>query len=332
MTDQVLSDEERLFIHKLIDSPEKTLNVHFGVQGIVYINHETIIRERGFDYFDDFLQGLEKKGFLRKTDKDYNIFCPNCNFPNVYSRYSCPTCHTTHMNRIQLIQHPFCGFIGQKSQFQRETGLQCPNCKTDIIEEQASQDTTDKSTYKTIGFSLECENGHRFVSPDVSHLCPSCQAKFNHRESNYRPIYHYELTQRANDLMGQEINTNAVVTKIQELLVQSGYTTEINDQIVGFSSSTHDFSLTGKKNSKILLFDVTVLGGNDELTKLLGKKMDIENSTAIFLDTKGNKEIVSLGQVYGISIVDLTMSNWVDTLNNWLTEHEAKGKRKILNR
>lgn len=247
----------------------------------------------------------------------------------MYSRYSCPTCHTTHLSRIQLVQHPFCGFIGRKSQFQTESGLRCPNCNTDIIEKKES---TDKSTYKTIGFSLECENGHRFVSPDITHLCPSCQAKFNHKESNYRAIYNYELTQKASDLMGQEIDIDTVITRVQELLKQKGYITAKNDEIVGFSSSTHEFSLTGKKNSKVLLFDVANLGGNDELTMLLGKKMDIENSTAVLLDTMGNKEIVSLGQVYGINIVDLTESNWFDNLSIWLTERVTKDKKKLLNR
>lgn len=132
--------------------------------------------------------------------------------------------------------------------------------------------------------------------------------------------------------MGQEIDIDTVITRVQELLKQKGYITAKNDEIVGFSSSTHEFSLTGKKNSKVLLFDVANLGGNDELTMLLGKKMDIENSTAVLLDTMGNKEIVSLGQVYGINIVDLTESNWFDNLSIWLTERVTKDKKKLLNR
>lgn len=40
MTDTVLSDYERQFIQELIDSPGKTLNVHFGVKGIVYVHYE----------------------------------------------------------------------------------------------------------------------------------------------------------------------------------------------------------------------------------------------------------------------------------------------------
>lgn len=330
MTDTVLSDDERQFIQELIDSPGKTLNVRFGVKGIVYVHYEQIIHERGLDYFEEFLQELERKGFLKRTDKVYNIFCPNCNFPNVYSRYSCPTCHSTHMAKIQLVQHPFCGYIGQKNMFRTETGLRCPNCNTDINE--SSQDSSDRSEYKTIGFSLECENGHRFVSPEITHLCPNCQAKFNHRESNYRPIYDYELTQKACDTVGNKVDKNAVIKKVQDLLEQSGYMASKNDEIVGFSSSAHEFSLTGKKGSKVLLFDVATLGLNDELIQLLGKKMDIENSTAIFLDTTGNKEIVSLGQVYGINVVNLTDGNWFNALGKWMTEYVASDKKKIPNR
>jgi len=330
LTDTVLSDDEREFIQELIDSPGKTLNVRFGVKGIVYVHYEKIIYERGLDYFEEFLKGLERKGFLNRTGKVYNIFCPNCNFPNVYSRYSCPTCYSTHMAKIQLVQHPFCGYIGQITMFRTETGLRCPNCNKDIND--SSLDSSDRSAYKTIGFSMECENGHRFVSPKITHLCPSCQAKFNHRESYYRPIYDYELTQKASNLIGQEIDTEAVIRKAQGILEQNGYMTSRNDEIVGFSSSVHEFSLTGNNGSKVLLFDVATLGLNDELTKLLGKKMDIENSTAVFLDTTGNKEIVSLGQVYGINVVDLTDRNWFNALGKWMAEHMVRDKKKIPNR
>lgn len=329
MTEPVLSEEERRFIQELIDSNEKTLKVHFGMQGIVYVSHEAIIHEKGFEYFDEFLNGLEIKGFLRKTDKVNNIFCPNCNFPNVYSRYSCPTCHTSHVSRIQLVQHPFCGFIGRKTHFQTDSGLQCPSCMTDLTDELPFSET---SSYKTIGISFECENGHRFVGPEISHICPRCEAKFNHRESNYHAIYDYELTQKAMDLMGNEIDTETVILKVQKLLENRGYSTAGNDILVGFSSSTHEFSLTGKKDSRVLLFDVAIIGGNDELTKLLGKKIDIENSTATFLDTKGNKEIVSLGQVYDINIVDLTEDSWINNVDNWLAGLEASDKKKVLHR
>ena len=329
MADTVLSEEERRFIQELLDSNETTLKLHFGMQGIVYETHEAIIHERGFEYFDEFLLGLEKKGFLKKTDNVYNIFCPNCNFPNVYSKYSCPTCHTTHVSRIQLVQHPFCGYIGRKSQFQTDLGLQCPSCKTEIADEQPS---SDKSSYKTIGISLECENSHRFVSPEISHLCPNCEAKFNDRESNYRAIYNYELTQKAFDMVGNVIDTEAAIAKVQRLLENRGYTTDKNDELVGFSSSTHVFSLTGKKDSQVLLFDVANIGGNDELTKLLGKKIDIENSVATFLDTKGNKALVSLGQVYGINIVNLTEEKWIVNVENWMAGLTSNDKKKLFDR
>lgn len=202
------------------------------------------------------------------------------------------------------------------------------SARAEVTEEQPSNENTDKSTYKTIGSSLECENGHRFVTPEISHLCPRCDAKFNHRESNYRPIYNYELTQKAMNLVDQETDIDADIAKIQKLLENRGYSTARNDKIVGFSSSTHEFSLTGKKDSRVLLFDVSKMGGKDELTKLLGKKIDIENSTATFLDTKGNKEIVSLSQVYDINVVDLNEDEWINKVDKWVAELSAKAKKK----
>lgn len=40
LTDSVVNDEEQRFIQELIDSPDKMLNIHLGMQGMVYVNHE----------------------------------------------------------------------------------------------------------------------------------------------------------------------------------------------------------------------------------------------------------------------------------------------------
>lgn len=327
MSDPVLGEEERELLQTLMDSPDRKLSLSFGMQGIVYIGHEKTIHERGLIRFENILEGLVERGLLRRTDRVHNIFCPQCSYPNVYSRYSCPTCHTTNLTQVQLVQHPFCGFIGQMAQYQVGEGLRCPNCGTGI-DEQA--DPSDKTGVKTLGFHFQCENQHKFNRPEVSHLCPNCQGKFGHKESNYRPIHDYEPTERAVSLLGKEVDTEAALDEAQRLLEQHGFTARRNDEIVGYSSSTHRFSLTGRNPTRVILIEVAKLGTKDELTILLGKKIDIENGAAVFLNTNADNELISLGQVYGITIVNLKEENWANILNSWLEETTAKEKRKSL--
>ena len=59
---------------------------------------------------------------------------------------------------------------------------------------------------------------------------------------------------------------------------------------------------------------------------MLGEKMDIENSTAVFLDRYGNKELLSLAQVYNITVIDLTKPDWKNKLQQVLNENESENK------
>ncbi|RLF31408.1 MAG: hypothetical protein DRM98_05625, partial [Thermoplasmata archaeon] len=88
--------------------------------------------------------------------------------------------------------------------------------------------------------------------------------------------------------------------------------------------------LIARKKDKILLFGVSETGDKDELIQLLGEKMDIENSTAVFLDRYGNKELVSLGQVYNIMVIDLTNPDWKNKIRQWLNENESENRNILL--
>ncbi len=319
MNDSTLSEEEYNFLLEHIESPEN-LKIQFSKLGLIYNNNENIINKQGFQYLENILHRLEEKDYLKKTETNYNIFCPKCNFPNVYSLYTCPTCYTSHLQQVTIIQHPFCGFTGPKSDFHKENTLKCPGCNTTINNQTTDPEASDIHSYKIIGFHFECDKKHRFNRPEISHLCPNCQAKFNFRESNYRAIHNYTFTEKAYKLLHKDTQIEPILEKIKNSLTQHGFSTTINDKIAGYSSSTHHFSLTGKKNNTVILFEVSKQGTNDELTMLLGKKMDIENSIAIFIDTIGKNELESLGQVYRINIVNIKNEKWLTKLENWLTE------------
>jgi len=322
MSKPLLTDEETLLLENILESEDREIRVHFGIRGIVYLNHEENIYKKGLDYYEELLNGLEKKGFLKKTQSSFNIFCPNCNHPNVYSRYACPTCKSTKLKQVRIIRHSHCGYTGPKIVLPDTKQVQCPKCKAIVTESKELA----KETYQKIGFYFECVNQHKFNRPDISHLCPSCGAHFDYHESYYRPIYDYTLTEQAYKLLTQDND----LSEISSQLTQLGYSVQLDDEIIGFSSTTHAVPLTARKKDKILLFGVSETGDKDELIQLLGEKMDIENSTAVFLDRCGNKELVSLGQVYNIMVIDLTKPDWKNKIRQWLNENESENRNILL--
>lgn len=324
----LLNDEEVRLLSTILESEDKTLSVYFGIRGIVYRNHEEDIYQNGFDYYEALLDGLEKKGLIKIINTYYNIFCPNCNYPNIYTRYSCPTCKSTQLKQVQIIQHSHCGYIGPKVVEADTKQVHCPKCEAILTESRELL----RETYQNVGFHFECVNRHRFSSPDISHLCPSCEARFDYKESNYRPIYDYTLTDKAYKLLTQDKDIDGILIEIASLLTELGYSAVIDDKIVGFSSSVHSIPLTGIKNDKVTLFGVSATGDKDELIQLLGKKMDIENSSAVFLDIFGNKELESLGQVYNIMIIDVTAPTWQNKIKQWLMENDPERKNVMLRR
>jgi len=328
LSNPLLNDEEVQLLSTIHASEDKKLSVYFGIRGIVYLNQEENIYKNGLDYYEALLKGLEKKGLIEKTDSSFNIFCPNCNYPNVYSRYSCPTCKSMNLKQVQIIQHSHCGYIGPKITLPDTKQVQCPKCNTIITE---SQELT-RETYQRVGFHFECVNNHRFSRPDITHLCPACEARFDYKESNYRPLYDYTLTEKAYQLLRQDKDIDSFLIDISSMLTQLGYQAVYEDKIIGFSSSEHTIPLTGTKNEKVTLFGVSITGDKDDLIQLLGKKMDIENSSAVFLDAYGNKELASLGQVYNIMIVDLTAPTWQNKLKQWLTENDPARRNVMIRR
>jgi len=66
MSKPLLTDEETLLLENILESEDREIRVHFGIRGIVYLNLEENIYKKGLDYYEELLNGLEKRGFSKK--------------------------------------------------------------------------------------------------------------------------------------------------------------------------------------------------------------------------------------------------------------------------
>lgn len=141
------------------------------------------------------LRSLEKKGFLAGKEHDRVIFCPTCDSAKAYSKYACPKCQSPKVTQMELLQHPFCGYTGEKETFMSGLNLVCPKCNRNLGRMGAPSSGEEFSLeHKVIGSSFNCEKcGNKFNRPSVQHVCQECGISFDHKTACYDVLSEYEV-------------------------------------------------------------------------------------------------------------------------------------------
>ena len=141
------------------------------------------------------LRSLEKKGFLAGEEHSRIIFCPTCDSVKVYSKYACPKCQSPKVTQMELLQHPFCGYTGEKETFMSGLNLVCPKCNMNLGRKGAPSSGEEFSfEHKVIGSSFNCEKcGNKFNRPNVQHVCQKCRTSFDHKTARYDVLSEYEV-------------------------------------------------------------------------------------------------------------------------------------------
>jgi YesN/AraC family two-component response regulator len=175
-----LNTEEKQLLEKVSNNPINHVSPEFS-------NIDPIFP--GIDVNDKWikimriLNKLSEKGFLKREERERVILCPSCDSIETFSRYSCPSCNSKKIERLNLIQHLKCGHMGHKKEFIENADYLCPKCLPL---------THKPEEYRIIGTIFECiECGSRFNKPNISHYCKSCDEYFDHNTSRYVPIYNY---------------------------------------------------------------------------------------------------------------------------------------------
>lgn len=198
-----LTSEEESLLTRLVDNDVREIKQRIGPEGIIFEELADIVEDYEKQDIRQLLKSLAEKGALIAKEKDRSILCQNCGSPLVISRYRCPRCNSEKVDRIELIEHSFCGYTGVREKFISGSALICPNCKTKLgsFNERPIGDGSKKD-YRIIGSSFECEKcGNRFNKPDVSHTCQNCGAVFDYKTARYEKLYDYEIPEHVIKIM-----------------------------------------------------------------------------------------------------------------------------------
>ncbi len=312
MSGVVISDYERSLLVSLVERGVERLEPKITPDGIQYndIEYIDVKWQQPIRLFNE----LTEKGFLEKEDYDRALLCPTCESPHVYSKYACPTDRSIFIKKITLLRHEPDGFSGELEQFKKDGRIVCPKCNQDLGD--ADEKETWDFSLKEIGYSFQCKhNGHRFERPLVIHFCPICGSTFDYRTARYIPLYAYTLSQKAYDMVKHSADIEKLIKPVVDFLRKNGLDIRYGVEIKGVSGSTHKFDLTASVGGSLLVVDYS-FGDSQKLVSLLGKKLDIPDVEAALIDFSDNDELLNLGKVYNIPIIDTGKNNWSQILTS----------------
>ena len=330
MGEKPLTDGERGLLIRLIEKGVKELKPAPRGGRIQYEGIEDLYEEYGAEKLHSLLESLADKGFLVVKEYDRVILCPKCGSIDVYSKYSCPRCHSMKVDRMELIEHPFCGYIGDKNSFIADSKLLCPNCKTELgsVNGKPPGDGSRRD-YRVIGSSFECRKcGYRFERPQVVHICNECGALFNYRTARYEKLYSYEVPEEVIEALGLVPELRSILQPLESALLEHGYAVERNGRLIGMSGGEHTFNLVARKEDRRIVVDISRRGEQRDIVSLLGKKMDVRPTSTVLIDMSGSSELSALGRVYDITVLNGRDLELKEKFSNHLDEIENRDRVK----
>jgi len=284
----------RAFVEALMAQGVLEIKPTLTKEGIRYEDIERMMPDVPPSEIENVLRSLTDEGVLAAKTFDRVILCQSCLSPDVHSKYVCRSCRSTEVKLTKLVEHLKCGFIAPLEDFSKGGSVSCPVCKT--------AKEGDESAYRIIGTCYQCEKcGQRFDTPEVMHVCQNCGKSFNHTEAWYRELKSYSVPALVLDEIGIRGSIAEWATKV---LQRQGFQTIVQAKIEGASKTVHVFDLFAEKGETRLAIDISPGGRPEDVTILLGKKVDVRPTGSLLLVSSNKESLESLGKVYDITIID----------------------------
>jgi len=307
--------------------------------GVSYAEVEEGLKETDSSKVSAVLKDLESRGALESKLFDRVLMCPDCGSPEVYSKYTCPRCHSINVEYTELLEHVKCGYIGPRNKFVKGSSLVCSGCQATLEEGTTEQRVAGKHDrqieaaayaglkYLLIGTCYQCEKcGYRFDAPIIIHVCQNCRRDFTHQEARYVKVYEYRITEEAVGKIGRE---TPLLETIGRALREGGFATQLDAHLPGASGVQHPFNVVAERDGVRLVIDVSTGGKKSDVVSLLGKKVDVKPTEALLIDLSNSEDLASLGQVYGITVFNAANEKELEKeLGSFLTKLSSRNSRR----
>ncbi len=249
------------------------------------------------DEVDKAVEIMLKDNIVRGYVVDRVLKCPECNTMSIRTRYLCPSCNSFNVERVSLLEHLVCGYIGSSRSFEQAGEHQvCPKCGRVL--------RTVGVDWRVIGTTFECYDcGYMFDEPKVGHVCIPNGHIFDPTTSKYEPVYKYVIDEAVMKIVSEGHLINATVAHVLENL---GYKVQVDGVIKGLSGVDHKFKVIGFKGDQVIAVDTSNPSSSREyLMQMAAKVLDARPSKAVLivLSEEPLKDVEPLALTLNINLI-----------------------------
>jgi hypothetical protein len=245
------------------------------------------------------LKILEDNNILNRRFHDKTVVCPSCGSWRIGVHYDCPKCHSSNIDKNQLVEHLRCGLIDSFDKFAKDGKLECPRCKAEVSE---SIDLKRRGSWL---FCSACAT--RFDEPVVVDQCWDCGQRFAVGEGTLKTVFAYVLNEQVTAEFERSL---LLLSPVKTILEGIGYSVEMPASRVGTSGISNEFDLAAWRTNtpEPIMIDAAVDSKPVDKTcvvNMFAKALDVPHQRAIVLAVpKLEDGAMALAKLYKIQVVE----------------------------
>ncbi len=245
-----------------------------------------------------FLEKLTHEGSRRLEKFVFNQFlvCPDHQKTFLVNvRLYCTKCNSIRIEKLHLLEHRSCGYLGERHVFDTEEQdkLRCPSCDK-FIKNSAKELRVPATWYHC----LDCKE--KFDDALIRLHCQEFSHDFNVNEGHAVTIYGYSVINSAKS----EFDDAKLKTELAKLVTKFGFSTDENHVMKGRSGHEHTIDVYGidKKDQTIFIL-INDLDGNGLDSRII-QVIDTAPKIAILVGHSSiSEKIKSIAAKYNVSII-----------------------------
>lgn len=246
----------------------------------------------------EFLDNLAVTGVGMLDKFVFNKFlvCPdhqNSFLVNV--RLYCPKCNSIGIEKLHLLEHRACGYLGEKNGFltNEQDQLKCPSCNKQI-----KNPTKELRVPATWYLCNDCKE--KFDDAIIRLHCKEFNHDFNVNEAKAVTIYGYTVV----DSTKHEFDHLKVKNELSKLVTKLGFSTDEDHVIKGRSGHDHIIDVYGTDKKNQTIFILINKQDDVELDSKIIQILDTVPKIAILVGYSSiSEKTKSIAAKYNVSII-----------------------------
>ena len=239
---------------------------------------------------------VHQKVIVKHSSKQI-VVCPVHARADPMISVECIKCKSRHSVKRSLVEHSYCGYIGDDSKFDKGGRLECPNCGRPIRE---------ANELRVSGVWYECQNClSKTSSPRFVFICKEGNHDFYVSDLELAGVDTYSVNEQA---VSELKNTLLLDPDLAAMFTSVGYEVASPARVQGQSGALHALDVYAKKDGDTVALQVAVDAKPIEPSAVISffaKTFDIKPGKAVLVAIPAaTEEAKRLEAGYGVVMVE----------------------------